>query len=196
MTITIGRKTLAVLAAIVAVLFLTASSCSGSDSSGQKKETQIQQDNYNHLVDVAPAHKMQVSSTRDTINFWIDTWGKNKNALSYNYIGTFAADGTFHSALYYVLVGLPVSYCTSLTPNYQIKVPDVTGDNTTALVVPAPALDGVYYSGGECNVFYGKDAQTGSYVEYTVPLNAMVQTFSQPQVGEAFNHAVRVNGGQ
>jgi hypothetical protein len=41
-------------------------------------------------------------------------------------------------------------------------------------------VDGVYYSGGECNTYYGKDATTGSFIEYTVGLGINVLLYNQP----------------
>jgi hypothetical protein len=46
--------------------------------------------------------------------------------------------------------------------------------------VPAPGVDGVYYSGGQCNSYYGKDATTGAYVEYTAGLGINVLLFDEP----------------
>lgn len=109
-----------------------------------------------------PAQAMDYSPTIDTINGWSATWGK-KGKVSYVYMQR--ADGSF--AGYYVLKGLPVSYCASGSPTYDYV--DIKGDGIGHKVqVPAPGLDGAYYGGsGNCNRYYGFDAVTGQYVEYT-----------------------------
>lgn len=165
----ITRGMLGVGAGVLA-LALTASSC-GSDNSGQKAETTTQQNNYNALVAQDPAHTMAVSQTRDTINKWIDTWGKDPNKQAYVYMQN--ESGALIG--FYVFKGLPVSYCTALTPTYQIKY-----DDHGNVVVPAPSVDGAYYSGGECNTFYGFDATTGSYIEYTVGLGINILIYDKP----------------
>lgn len=164
----------AVLAVILAALALAA--CGGSTgSSGQTSEGNTQQSNYDRLVSQDPAHTMKVSPTRKTINRWIDTWGKDPNKLAYVYLQN--ANGDMIG--YYVLKGLPVSYCTSLTPNYKIY--DGSGsDGGGNLSLPAPSIDGVYYSGGECNTYYGFDATTGAYIEYTAGLGINVLIYDQP----------------
>lgn len=169
------HKVFASSALIAAALTFAACTPSNNDS-GQKSETDKQQSNYDRLVKNDPAHTMDVSPTRRTINKWIDTWGKDPNKLAYVYLQNQNGD----LLGYYVLKGLPVSYCTSLTPNYKIIVPDVQGDNTGALSVPAPSIDGVYYSGGECNTYYGFDASSGAYIEYTVGLGINVLLYDQP----------------
>lgn len=172
----LSRITAAALAIIVAVLALSACTSSGQGGKGQTDESNRQQTNYDKLVAEDPAHSMAVSQTRKTINKWIDRWGQNPNKLAYVYLQN--ANGDLLG--YYVFKGLPVSYCTALSPNYKIVVPEVQGDNTTALTVPAPSLDGVYYSGGECNTYYGFDAATDAYVEYTAGLGINVLIYDQP----------------
>lgn len=79
-----------------------------------------------------------------------------------------------------VLEGLPVSYCTSLIPPYQIIKPEITGDNNVPLAVPGPSVDGTYSSSANCNTYYGKDATSGAYIEYTAGLGINVLLYDQP----------------
>lgn len=171
----------------LAVLGVVAAGCDNNHGEGtaQKAEQAVQQDNYNKLVAADPAHTMVHSPTRDTINGWIDTWSK-PGKVAYVYLQNAAGEITG----YYVLKGLPVSYCTSLTPNYKVIVPEVTGDNSVPLMVPAPAIDGVYYSGGECNTYYGFDATTGAYVEYTAGLGINVLLYDQPLPPQKLGDAI------
>lgn len=117
---------------------------------------------------------MDYSPTRETINFWVDTWDE-PGKLSYVYLQSATGD----LLGYYILKGLPVSYCAALTPTYDLL--DVKGDDMgPALQVPSPGVDGAYYSGGQCSSYYGQDATTGAYVEYTAGLGINVLLYDAP----------------
>lgn len=165
--------TLAIVA-ICSVVLLTAESCGGSGSggSGQASESHSQQSNYNRLVAAQPSHTMSFSPTRETINFWIDTWGK-PGKLAYVYLQ--GADGNLLG--YYIFKGLPVSYCASQTPTYRILQDD---HDDGQMSVPAPSIDGVYYSGGQCTSYYGRDASNNAYIEYTAGLGINVLLYDRP----------------
>lgn len=169
------RKSTALLAAILCVVLFGAEDCDGTnEGDGQKSEVKTQQDNYDKRVKAQPAHTMDYSSTRDTVNFWIDTW-KDPDAVSYTYLVSGGKPYAF-----VVLKGLPVSYCTSLTPNYKIITPEIAGDNNVPLAVNAPSIDAVYYSGGDCQRYYGRDATTGTYVEFTAGADTTLVTRTEP----------------
>lgn len=170
------KRVFALLGVLLAVLFVsTACTSGGKQGSGQKKESATQQSNYDRLQSEEPALTMAVSQTRLNINRWISTWGKDPNKLAYVYLQNDSGKMTG----YYVLKGLPVSYCTSLTPNYKI-IWDGGSDGGGNFTVPAPSIDGVYYSGGECNTYYGFTADTGAYIEYTAGLGINVLIYDQP----------------
>ena len=175
-------KILAAFAVLACVLgFLTA--CDDETPSGQSREDSSRQTNYNHLVKAQPAGTMSYSPTRATKNFWIKTWNE-KGKLSYVYLMNSA--GVMIG--YYVLDGLPVSYCTSLIPPYQFKGAPNDGD-TVKYVVPGPSVDGTFSSGSNCNTYYGKDATSGAYIEYTAGMGINVLLFDQPlpkqKIGDA-----------
>lgn len=166
---------------IILALVFGLSACDDGGT-GQSTEIKSGQSNYNRQVKQVPAHDMKYPVTRVTINGWIDTWGQ-QGKVSYVYMMN--ANG--EAIGYYVLKGLPVSYCVSLRPNYTfVGTPD-DGDNAKNQKVPAPSTDGVYYSGGQCNTYYGFDAVTGAYIEYTVGLGINVLLYDQPlpQFGDA-----------
>lgn len=141
------------------------------EPSAQKAESKIQQNSYERLTKAQPARAMSYSSTRETINYWVETWDK-PGKLSYVYL--LASNGQLVG--YYVLKGLPVSYCAALTPTYKV-LQDADGGN---LIVPAPSVDGVYYSGGQCTAYYGKDASTNSYIEFTVGQGISALVYERP----------------
>lgn len=170
-----SKRVIVLLIAAVLAVF-TFSACEVEDTGdGQKKETKTVQENYDGLVDSQPAHTMKYSPTRETKNFWIDTWGQ-KGKTSYVYLMN--NDGKVIG--YYVFDGLPVNYCTSLVVPYQIKVPDVTGDNTTPVVVPAPSVDGTFGANCDPNTYYGKDATTGAFIQYTAGMGINPLLYDQP----------------
>lgn len=159
-----------VIAALIAAAALVLTGCTGGDGSAQSEERDRQQSNYEILVENQPAEQMAYSPTRETINFWIETWDE-PGKLSYVYLQ--GANGELLG--YYVLEGLPVSYCASQSPTYGIS-----SSSNGKVVYPRPAMDGVYYSGGQCDTYYGKDASTGTYLEYTAGLGINVLLYEEP----------------
>ena len=59
-------------------------------------------------------------------------------------------------------------YCVSLTPPDQVN-----GRGDYGVVRKAPSVDGVYYGQGDCSRYFGIDATTGGYVEYTAQGRSM-----------------------
>lgn len=165
-------KKAALVAALTASILVTGGSCDGKNESSDR-EREVVNSTFDKLQAAQPAHPMDWSPTRATKNFWIDTWGKTPGKLSYVYLQ--AADG--HMTGYYVLEGLPVSYCTSLVPTFDVK--SFSGGG--GVVTPRQSMDGTWSTGsGGCNTYYGKDATTGAYLEYTVGLGNNILLFSQP----------------
>lgn len=157
------KKVFATIAIATAAVFgLTACDEPDVDSENRNNSHQSMQESQ-------PAQNMSYSPTRETINFWVDTWDE-PGKLSYVYLQNQNGD----MLGYYVLEGLPVSYCAQISPNYQVS------GREGRVVTPAPANDGAYYGEGNCNTYYGKDATTGAYVEYTAGMGINVLLFDQP----------------
>ena len=152
---------LAALLAIMALIF-TACGGDGDPSRPSNNETKDTNRSIDRLITSDPAHTMDYSPTRKTINHWIDTWGV-KGQLAFVYLLNEAGEQTG----YFVFDGPPVSMCASLTKTWTYENRD-GGDAGMDLMVPRRSIDGVYYSGGQCNAYYGRDASTGAYVEFTV----------------------------
>lgn len=164
------------IVSVIAIFTLIAVGCGTTESDAQKNEAKIRQSSYEKLAAGQPARAMSYSPTRDTINFWIETWDK-PGKLSYVYLQ--ASNGQLIG--YYVFKGLPVSYCAALTPTYEFI--DIDGDGLDKYAGPqvkAPSVDGVYYSGGQCNAYYGKDATSNSYIEYTVGTGISALVYERP----------------
>lgn len=153
-------KMAVVAAAVLGTVLFSASSCDGEQSTAEKA-AKARSKGVDQIRTSQPVQPMQYSPTLETINGWAKTWGK-KGQVSYVYMQR--GDGTF--AGYYVLKGLPVNYCVSGSPTYDME--DLPGDQTGVdQKVPAPGLDGAYYGGCDASRYYGFDAVTGQYVEYT-----------------------------
>jgi hypothetical protein len=156
------------LATVVAlVLGLALTSC--TEDSSQDKENKAKQDTYDHLVAQQPAGRMEYSPTREAINQWIKTWGK-RGKLSYVYIQN--AKGEYG---YFIMKGLPVPRCKMLTPTERVE----SYSNGVA-VLSQPGMDGTYTTGSTCNAYYGFDATTGAYMEFTVGTNQSFFLFDKP----------------
>lgn len=149
---------------LVLALAVLGTACSDSgDTEASKNETNSTNQSIDRLVSEDPAHVMTYSPTRKTINFWIDTWNV-PGQLAFTYIRTDDGD----SNGYYVLDGPPVSMCAALTKTWTYE--DTPKDDADVLDqrVPRRSIDGVYYSGGQCSSYYGKDASTGAYIEFSI----------------------------
>ncbi len=168
------RATIAAVCVALGIGGLSACT-SDSPSSGSKKEAESRDDTYNRLVANQPAHTGDYSPTRETKNFWIDTWMKKPGKLSYVYVQN--ANGKYG---YYILKGLPVSYCVSLVPTQKGSRVNLGSDGSGAVVLQQPSVDGTYSSASNCNVMYGKDAETGAYLEWSVGMNQSYFLYDQP----------------
>lgn len=167
-------RIVAVLTALAALFVFTG--CGPTNTgSGQEADSKSGQSAYDTQVKNQPAHSMKYSNSRDQINFYLDTWGV-KGKVAYTYL----LNDSGKAIGYYITVGPPITMCASLRPTYKVIVPDVTGDNTVPLAVPAPGSDGVYYSGGQCNTYYAKDAENGAFIEFTVGNGMNMLTYDQP----------------
>jgi hypothetical protein len=160
-----ARVVMATVAALALGLGVTA--C--DDDSSQGKEGEARQANYDHLVASQPAGQMEYSPTREAINQWIKTWGK-RGKLSYVYIQN--GKGEYG---YFIMKGLPVPRCKKLTPTEKVE----SGNDGTA-VVAQPGMDGTYSSGSTCDAYFGFDATTGAYLEFTIGTNQSFFLFDRP----------------
>jgi len=168
------RTAAAMLTATSLALGVASCTNDSSTTSSRAKESKARNSNYDELVARQPAHTGAYSPTRETKNFWIDTWMKSPNKLAYVYIQN--ANGEYG---YFILKGLPVTYCVSLLPP-EVKARGDLGQYDGDMVVQGPSMDGTYSSGSNCNAYYGKDATTGAYVEFSVGQNQSYFLYDQP----------------
>ena len=143
-----------IIAALIATL--TIAGCDDTVTS-EDRERKTNASNYENVTAKQPAGSMDYSPTREGINKWIETW-EEPGKISYVYI----TDGD--STGYYVLEGLPISYCASLTPPERAQWEYDYGVTN----LPNPSMDAVFYSGSQCLQYYGFDAKTGTYIEFSI----------------------------
>lgn len=160
------RKLLMVLIASFSLLLVA---CDDINESEQA-ERGVQKSNYERLVDMEPSKKVTNPKTRETVNFFTETWNE-KGQLAYVYLQN--SDGKMIG--YYALDGPPVSMCTAISPNYEVR-----GYSDSKVVVDAPGIDGVYRSAEDCSRYYGKDASSGTYVEFTVGMGINMLLYTEP----------------
>ena len=164
------RRKMKTLIAGLGVATLALVGCTSEPTADEKNRNEA----YDKVMERQPGKTLEYSPTRETINFWVDTWNE-EGKLSYVYLQN--TDGDVIG--YYVLKGLPVSYCAQISPPDRLDVRHSGGSDGT-VVRKAPANDGAYYGDGNCNTFYGQDATSGSYIEYTAGLGINVLLFDSP----------------
>lgn len=168
-------KRAAITAVCVALGIGALSACEDDDKNkSRNKEKSAAASNYDRLVANQPAHTGTYSPTRETKNFWIDTWMQKPGKKAYVYIQN--ANGEYG---YFIFKGLPVSYCVSLLPP-EVKTRGDLGEWDGDLIVQGPSMDGTYSSASNCQTMYGKDAETGAYVEFTIGQNQSYFLYDQP----------------
>lgn len=155
---------------MISILTILLVACT-EESEAEKSETGVQNSNYEKLVELEPAKEVTNPKTRETVNFFTETWNE-EGQLAYVYLQNSNGD----MIGYYALDGPPVSMCTALTPPDRAKR---HGEGGVSVRV-APGIDGVYRSDEDCSRYYGKDASTGSYVEFTVGMGINMLLYTEP----------------
>lgn len=172
---------------IVVAVVLTAlllAGCAESEPDAVQRESERRDQAVENMDTNIPSEPMDYSSTLAGIEFWKQKWGE-EGKLAYIYFTNNAGEVTSYA----VIEGLPVSYCASRTPPYKLVDPDDSGagsgdgDSDPIVMVPAPAMDGAYYSGGQCLQFYAKDALTDAYIEWSIGGTQNYMLYDQPLEG-------------
>jgi hypothetical protein len=169
---------------IVALLLLfIGAACSedGNQSNAVAEESERRDSAYESAVEQVPARTMEYPMTRHTIDFWLETWDE-PGRLAYVYIQDMNGDYG-----YFVFEGMPVPYCVTLAPPYEVHTSG--SGSRTAVVVPAPAMDHTYPGDGDCTIFYGKDATTGQFMQFSIGVGQNYFLYTEP-MPHAFEGAV------
>lgn len=146
------------LALIFVVIFgVLIAGCDDGGPSARQKEQATQDRSNESLVNEQPAQPMAYSPTRDAAIQWAKTW-EEEGKIAYIYFSNMMGEQTG----YFILKGLPVSYDASLTPTQRVE-DRYEGD----VVLNNPAMDGMYYGIGADTRYYGFDAVSGAYLEWS-----------------------------
>lgn len=158
----LGRLVSVIAIAIIGVFLLTA--CE-PDKSAAQRDQDSQEDMMDRAHTEEPMYQIENFLSRRSINEWtkrMDTPDK----LWYIYLMT--DSGAFVG--YHICDTVPLSYGVSLTNPQQYY--------SNGATLPAPGVDGVYYSGADPSVHYCFDAETGAlitfnlrFVHYDMPLD-------------------------
>ena len=151
-----GGKRLGVVAAALAVAAgVLLAACADARPDDSELSAAAQSSATERGFDAVPPYIPQEYSVREDINWYLrETEGRH---TWYVYALSFTGE-----PLFYIVSDMkPRNICVSLTAPDRM---DRVGSATT-VVRRAPALDGVYYSGGSCNAYYVRDVATGSFIE-------------------------------
>lgn len=142
-------------ALLIGTLSLGLAACEEKDD--QKAGAAKQKEVMARAINAVPAYVPSEYTAREDINWSLqETEGRHVW-----YVYALSMDGL---PLFYVVSDvLPRAKCVSITPPDR-KVKGSSGN----VVMSSPALDGTYYGGGgNCDVYYLRDAQTGGYIQLT-----------------------------
>lgn len=185
-------RKLRALALILILLFAVLLTGCDEQSAGEQ-DAAARDRNAEQLVQQQPGGTMDYSPTREGINDWMQTW-EDRGQVAYVYL--LAANG--EEVGYYVMEGPPISYCAAMAPPVESE----SNGNGGMVTIPSQAMDGAYYSGNQCSQYYGFDAVTGEYVEYTIGngMNHLVHTTPrevevEPFTGTSVDDVERSQGG-
>jgi hypothetical protein len=146
------RSLIVPTAAIAMVGLLGA--CYPEDSTSQGAAAQ--EDVMTRALAEVPVPTVEQFTTRQTVARWVET-ANNPDQTHYVYA---MLPGVGYVG-YYVADSAPVNICVSLTPPQRYY----RGNNSNYQLGAAPALDGVYYGGSGCDMWYFFDASTGAKIE-------------------------------
>ena len=140
-----------VTASVVVIAFsLLAMSCMSSEKDDLAVSRETQQEIMAHAINVVPPYQPVDFPAREDINRYL----RETEQASEWY--TYALNWQGEPIFYVVSDSKPRNICVSITaPQTRIG----------SAVLSAPALDGVYYGGANCNSWYLWDTTTGNYIE-------------------------------
>lgn len=159
-----------------------AAGLTGCEDDTKTKENKVKKGSYEKLVAGQPSETMDYSPTRESLNQWVKTWGKGgaKAKLSYVYLQNMKGEYG-----YFVMKGLPVPRCKMLTANTEVD-----SSSNGKVNAELPGMDGTYSSGaGTCNTYFGFDATTNAYMEFTVGMGQSFFLYDQPVTLPEFSSA-------
>lgn len=138
---------------VIAILMLALTACS-NEPDHKEADRDTQEQVHSKLQDAVPVPEIDGAAAREAVAKHLERW---QDSSVVSYVTVLAQAG--QPIGYYVAQGKVASTCQMLT-SPDTRVPSTNGN----VVMSAPALDGTYYTGGECGVFFFT-ADTDAYVE-------------------------------
>ena len=145
------RRNIGLLVAICLLMVVMGCDFSPDDS---RRSGEVQQDVMGRAFAAVPPYRPTKFTAREDINWYLRATEGRHTWYTY----ALAMDGR---PLFYVVSDMkPRNICVSITqPDRRIA------NSNGAVVMSAPALDGVYYGGAGCDAYYMRDATTGGFIE-------------------------------
>lgn len=143
-----------VIFAVLAIALVAAVACSSGPRT-YERDREAQENVLTRAQAAEPVYQIQNFLSRKAINEWlrrVDT----PNKLWYIYLYTEAGFIGYH-----ICKTIPLSYGVSMT-NPKQRIYSSNG----SVVVPAPGLDGVFYTGTDPGVHFCFDAETNALVTF------------------------------
>ena len=146
---------------IMAALVFVAAGC--EDKTNDLRELgEVQQDVMGDALDAVPAYRPSDFPARHDINRYLQ---ETEDRSSEWY--TYALNKDGEPIFYVVSDGKPRNICVSISSPDRLY---------HGAVVSAPALDGVYYGGANCDAYYFWDATTGNFIEIAGQTFTLIST--------------------
>lgn len=143
-----------------------------NNKSTSDKGEQIQEENMKQATAKLPVPETNNYNTRKSIIKWMERMD-DPSKIFYIYI--LGDNGNY--LRYHTANTRPISTCSFLTPPDRVEEVETMGSPNPAVVRTSPALDGVYYKGGDCSVFFFT-ADTDAFVQ--IPSSVKYITYDQP----------------
>lgn len=142
--------------ALLVLLALVLIACEDTGEDHQQADRRTQDDVQNRLQEVEPVPEITGAAARTAVRQHLERW-QESDVVSF--VTLFADAG--QPIGYYTAQGKVASTCQMLTAPDRV----VGGTNGGYVTRKAPALDGTYYTSGDCGIFFFT-ADSDAYVEW------------------------------
>ena len=141
--------------------------CGGSSETAQQVDQKTQGEVLLRAQAIEPIYEIQNFLSRKAINKWL----KRVDVPNKEWYVYLHAPMTGEILGYYVSSTVPLSYGVAISNPVQI----INSGNVDDAVIPAPSLDGVFYSGIDERTWYFFDAETDTLITTNMNVSFMDQ---------------------
>ena len=160
-------KKLIVFLMIMVLSFTLLVGCDGPSETAQESDQKAQGELLLKAQSIEPIYKIQNFLSRKAINKWL----KRVDVVNKEWYVYVHAPMTGEILGYYVSSTIPLSYGVGISNPKQI----VDSNHVDDTVIPAPGLDGVFYSGVDERAWYFFDAETDTLITTNLLISFMDQ---------------------